>query len=70
MAGVLPVRARMHRRPVGHGYCVAQVEEDNPFFPRGQILSGIEVIEIVPILLHNAPQAAQGIQRDKPFRRR
>ena len=35
MAGVLPIDVEIHRRPVGHGYCVVEVDRTNPFFPVG-----------------------------------
>jgi cobyrinic acid a,c-diamide synthase len=42
MAGVLPIRVRMHDRPQGHGYCRMQVDRPNPFFREGTELFGHE----------------------------
>ena len=42
MAGVLPVRLAVERRPQGHGYAQVQVDGDNPYFPRGTVLRGHE----------------------------
>jgi len=42
MAGVLPLDYGFCRRPQGHGYTVALVERDNPFFPKGAEIRGHE----------------------------
>ena len=42
MVGVLPCEVEMTRRPQGHGYAVAEVVADSPFFARGQELKGHE----------------------------
>ncbi len=42
MAGVLPVEVAVFPRPQGHGYCVVEVDGDNPFFERGAQLKGHE----------------------------
>ena len=42
MVGVLPCEVEMTRRPQGHGYAVAEVVADTPFFSRGQNLRGHE----------------------------
>ena len=42
MAGVLPLDVAMTGRPQGHGYVVAEVVGDNPFFPAGAVLRGHE----------------------------
>lgn len=42
MAGVLPARLAVERRPQGHGYTEVQVDADNPFFERGVVLRGHE----------------------------
>lgn len=42
MAGVLPVDVAVKTRPQGHGYCVVQVDADNPFFEVGALLEGHE----------------------------
>jgi len=42
MAGVLPIRVRMHDRPQGHGYCRMVVDQPNPFFSEGTVLVGHE----------------------------
>ncbi len=41
-AGVFPVEYRLHSKPQGHGYTLLEVEQENPFFPRGIDLRGHE----------------------------
>ena len=42
MAGVLDLVVEQAARPQGHGYVVAEVDHDNPFFARGTRLRGHE----------------------------
>ncbi len=42
MAGVLPVRLVVERRPQGHGYAEVEVDSVNPYFERGTVLRGHE----------------------------
>jgi cobyrinic acid a,c-diamide synthase len=42
MVGVLPAEVEIDRRPQGHGYVVAEVTGENPFFPVGLTLRGHE----------------------------
>jgi cobyrinic acid a,c-diamide synthase len=42
MVGVLPAEVEIARRPQGHGYVVAEVTGENPFFPVGLTLRGHE----------------------------
>jgi len=42
MAGVLDLVVEQAARPQGHGYVVAEVDRDNPFFPAGTRLRGHE----------------------------
>jgi cobyrinic acid a,c-diamide synthase len=42
MAGVLPIVLGFSKRPQGHGYTVARVEKENPYFPIGSELKGHE----------------------------
>jgi cobyrinic acid a,c-diamide synthase len=42
MVGALPVEIEMTGKPQGHGYVIAQVENENPFFPPGTVLRGHE----------------------------
>jgi cobyrinic acid a,c-diamide synthase len=42
MVGVLPCEIEMTDRPQGHGYVVAQVDKENPFFAKGTTLRGHE----------------------------
>jgi cobyrinic acid a,c-diamide synthase len=42
MAGVLDVSVEQTRRPQGHGYVVARVDQPNAFFTEGTTLSGHE----------------------------
>ncbi len=42
MVGVIPAEVELCQRPQGHGYVMAEVAEENPFFPTGQTLWGHE----------------------------
>ncbi|MCF8110912.1 MAG: cobyrinate a,c-diamide synthase [Desulfobacteraceae bacterium] len=42
MAGVLPIVFGFSRRPQGHGYTVAVVGKENPYFPAGSRIKGHE----------------------------
>ena len=42
MVGALPCEIEMTGKPQGHGYVIAQVENENPFFAPGTILRGHE----------------------------
>jgi len=42
MVGALPCEVEMTVKPQGHGYVVAQVEAENPFFAPGTLLRGHE----------------------------
>jgi cobyrinic acid a,c-diamide synthase len=42
MVGALPCEVEMTTKPQGHGYVVAQVETENPFFAPGTLLRGHE----------------------------
>jgi cobyrinic acid a,c-diamide synthase len=53
MAGVLPLDLELCARPVGHGYVELTADRENPFFARGQTLTGHEfhytrIVEPVP----------------------
>ena len=42
MVGALPCEVEMTAKPQGHGYVIAQVEAENPFFTPGTLLRGHE----------------------------
>ena len=42
MVGALPVKFGMEKRPQGHGYTTMTVDQENPFFPIGQTITGHE----------------------------
>ncbi len=42
MVGALPCEIEMTRKPQGHGYAVAEVSADTPFFRKGTLLRGHE----------------------------
>jgi cobyrinic acid a,c-diamide synthase len=42
MAGVLPLRLAVEKRPQGHGYMEVETEIESPFFPAGMRLRGHE----------------------------
>jgi cobyrinic acid a,c-diamide synthase len=42
MVGVIPAEVEISQRPQGHGYVVAEVAGENPFFPVGSTIVGHE----------------------------
>jgi cobyrinic acid a,c-diamide synthase len=42
MAGILPIRFGLSKKPQGHGYTRVTVEHDNPFYKKGETLKGHE----------------------------
>jgi cobyrinic acid a,c-diamide synthase len=42
MAGIFPITFGLSKRPEGHGYTTVTVVNDNPFYPRGQVINGHE----------------------------
>ncbi len=42
MAGVFPMIFSLEKRPQAHGYSVAEVVRENPFYPEGTVLKGHE----------------------------
>jgi cobyrinic acid a,c-diamide synthase len=42
MAGVFPIDLSMHEKPVGHGYTLAEIDAENPYFPAGTVIKGHE----------------------------
>jgi len=42
MAGVLPVRFSLQKRPEAHGYTVVEAARANPFYKKGAVLRGHE----------------------------
>lgn len=42
MAGVFPIDLSVHDKPVGHGYTLAEVDAENPYFPAGTVIKGHE----------------------------
>jgi cobyrinic acid a,c-diamide synthase len=51
MAGIFPVSFSLERRPQAHGYSVAEVVRQNPFYPQGVILKGHEFHYSRPLCL-------------------
>ncbi len=42
MVGIIPAEVELSEKPEGHGYAIAEVIEENPFFPIGLTLRGHE----------------------------
>ena len=42
MAGVLPLKCVLEKKPQGHGYTILETSRPNPFYPVGEILKGHE----------------------------
>lgn len=42
MVGLLPVSFEMQKKPQAHGYTIAEVDKQNPFYPTGTVLHGHE----------------------------
>jgi len=50
MAGVLPLKCVLEKKPQGHGYTILEVIRPNPFLPLGEIVKGHEFHYSRPIL--------------------
>lgn len=62
MVGALPCEIEMMNKPQGHGYVTAEVDAENPFFPKGTILRGHEFhnSKIVDVPLQTAYNLSRG----------
>jgi cobyrinic acid a,c-diamide synthase len=65
MVGALPCEVEMTAKPQGHGYVVAQVEAENPFFTPGTLLRGHEfhnsrIVEVRRTLLGEEHDRSNG----------
>lgn len=49
MAGVLSIKFKISKKPFGHGYVIAKVIKDNPFYPQGDIIRGHEFHYSYPV---------------------
>ncbi len=56
MVGALPCEVEMTDKPQGHGYVIANVENENPFFTKGTVLRGHEFhnSRLVPVPLNGS----------------
>ena len=61
MAGVLPLKCILEKKPQGHGYTILETSRPNPFYPVGEILKGHEFHYSRPLI-----QDSKGI--DTAFR--
>jgi len=67
MVGLLPVSFEMKRKPQAHGYTIAEVDKQNPFYPVGTVLHGHEFhySAVTEIELAGNMYTALGILRGK-----
>ena len=42
LSSILPIKIKMFEKPQGHGYCLAVIDKENPFFKVGTIIKGHE----------------------------
>ena len=52
MVGAFPVSFTIEKRPQGHGYTVLEVDGDNPYYDKGNVLFGHEFHYSRPVRLH------------------
>ena len=50
MAGALPLKCVLEKKPQGHGYTILEVKRPNPFYPVGEILKGHEFHYSKPLI--------------------
>jgi cobyrinic acid a,c-diamide synthase len=50
MAGALPLKFVLEKKPQGHGYTILEVKRPNPFYPVGEILKGHEFHYSKPLI--------------------
>ncbi|MCP4724059.1 MAG: hydrogenobyrinic acid a,c-diamide synthase (glutamine-hydrolyzing) [bacterium] len=63
MADVFPVHMEMHDKPQGHGYSIIEVDNDNPFFPKGIVYKGHEFHYSSIIQEHENIETAFSVKR-------
>lgn len=42
MAGIFPVKFSLEKKPQAHGYSITEVQRDNPYYHRGDVIKGHE----------------------------
>ncbi len=67
MVGALPCEVEMTAKPQGHGYVVAEVESENPFFSPGTVLRGHEFhnSRLISVSAENLPMTTYHLSRGK-----
>jgi len=67
MVGALHCEVEMTGKPQGHGYVVAQVENENPFFEAGSVLRGHEFhnSRLISVSANDSLITAYQLQRGK-----
>ncbi len=53
MAGALPLKCVLEKKPQGHGYTILEVNRPNPFYPVGEILKGHEFHYSKPLIIES-----------------
>ena len=53
MAGVLPIKFIMEKKPQGHGYTILKVRKENPFYKIGDTIKGHEFHYSRPLIDEN-----------------
>lgn len=49
MMGLLPIKFKVEKNPQGHGYVIARVTRDNPFYEKGGFIKGHEFHYSIPV---------------------
>ena len=57
MAGILPLKCVLEKKPQGHGYTILETSRPNPYYPVGEILKGHEFHYSRPLITN-----AKGIE--------
>ncbi|MFC1891117.1 cobyrinic acid a,c-diamide synthase, partial [Thermodesulfobacteriota bacterium] len=57
MVGALPIKFVMEKKPQGHGYTIMEVDSENPYYSKGEVIKGHEFHYSRPVI-NNADEVA------------
>ncbi|NPA39585.1 MAG: hydrogenobyrinic acid a,c-diamide synthase (glutamine-hydrolyzing) [Thermodesulfobacteria bacterium] len=67
MTGVLPIIFEVKKRPQGHGYIIAKVKKENPYFKVGSIIKGHEFHYSKPLSIDENKEMEYIFELEKGF---
>lgn len=67
MAGLFDVDLVMRKQPQGHGYSLMEIDEDNPYFPKGKELKGHEFHYTTPVRVEQNVRTVMNVTKGSGF---